>query len=276
MTRRRGFSLAELMVALVVAGIIGVALTRLLINQSRFVASQDGYMRARAAARAGFNVTVSELRMVTYGGVLAARSDSITVRVPYAFGVLCRQPSGGLQAIALFPTDSANAAAATFSGWAWRDTLAVWRYISGTAVSAGASSDCFIATDSAIAAVPNGRYIRVAPIAGVTQPGAPAYLYQQVTYRLANSVEIPGRRALWRRVGSGTAEELVAPFDSASSFRFLVGSSLRPQTAVPASLDSIKGVRLRLVGESEERPEGRTAVTQFDLTTDIVFMNRVR
>ena len=34
----RGFALAELLVALVIAGIIGVALTRLVINQARFVA----------------------------------------------------------------------------------------------------------------------------------------------------------------------------------------------------------------------------------------------
>lgn len=276
MRRARGFSLAELMVALVVAGIIGVALTRLLINQSRFVAAQNGYMQARAAARAGFNVLVTELRMVTFGGLVAAAADSITARVPYAFGLLCGRPSGGWQSIALLPMDSANFASAFLGGWAWRDSTATWRFRPLAIHFTVTTDDCFPATDSAVALVPNGKRIRIFPNDPAAEAGSPAYLFQQVTYRIGASSQVPGRLALWRRAGLWAAEELVVPFDSASSFRFLVGGALADQTAAPASLDSIKGIRLRLIGQSEARPEGRSDVTEFDLTTDIVFMNRVR
>jgi hypothetical protein len=265
------------MVALVVAGVIGIALTRLLINQSRFVAAQDGYMRARAGARAGFNVIVSELRMITYEGLLAASSESVKVRVPVAWGLACTQPSGGYQAIGLLPYDSASYAAATIAGWAWRGTSTAWNFEAGGAVSSGNSNDCnFPGNDSDITVLTNGTIVRVTPNNASTPYGAAAYLYQEVTYRIAPSSEIPGRTALWRSVTGGESEELVAPFNSASSFSFLVGRSLSAQAAVPSNLDSVMGLRVRLIGQSEETPEGRSSVTEFDLSTDIVFMNRVQ
>ena len=52
MSARRGFSLAELVVAMFLAGIIGLALTKLIVNQARFVAGQDGMLQARSASRA--------------------------------------------------------------------------------------------------------------------------------------------------------------------------------------------------------------------------------
>jgi prepilin-type N-terminal cleavage/methylation domain-containing protein len=278
-SRRRGFSLAELVVALVIAGIIGIALSRLLINQSRFVANQDGMMRARASARAGLNVIVQELRMVGWGGLLQAHKDSITVRVPYAFGVACSQPSGGWQAVLLMPYDSATYASASLRGYVWRDALGTLHFVEPATLGAGAATDCSGLTrpiPASGSALPTGtRFIRLSPNTVGTPAGAPVYLYQRVRYELATSGEIPGRTALWRtQLDGGTREELVAPFQTANtSFAFLVGNGLRYQATVPAVLDSVRGIRLRLVGESEEAPQGRTAPSRFFLTTDIVFVN---
>lgn len=275
---RRGFSLAELMVSLVIAGVIGIALTRLLINQSRFVAAQDGYMKARAGARAGLNVVLAELRSVTWGGLVAATRDSVTVRVPFGFGLTCLQISGGRQAISLFPVDSAAYAAgsASIGGWAWRGATGAWNYETPATLASGASSDCSGAVP-AVSVLTNGRVIRVTPNNAATAVGRSAYVYQDIRFALAPSVEIPGRRALWRQVlPSGTREELVAPFDTTSRFSFLVGERLTVQTAVPSPLDSARGLRVRLVGQSEETPEGRSSLTTFELNTNIVFVNRVR
>lgn len=273
---RRGFSLAELMVALVVAGVIGIALTRLLINQSRFVAAQEGYMRARAGARAGLNVMLAELRGVTWGGLVNATADSVTVIVPFAVGVTCTQPSGGYQAIALFPYDSAGYAAAVLGGWAWRDDTGAWQYEAGGTLTTGNASDCSGASP-AVTVLTNGIVVRVTPNDASTDAGQSAYLYQTIRYGIAPSVEIADRYALWRQVlPDGTREELVAPFDTSSGFGFLVGEGLALQTTVPSPLDSARGLRVRLVGQSEETPEGRTTVASFDLSTNIVFVNRVR
>jgi prepilin-type N-terminal cleavage/methylation domain-containing protein len=278
-SQRRGFSLAELMIALLIAGIIGIALTQLFISQSRFVASQDSMMRARAGARAGLNVILQELRMVGWGGLLQASPDSITVRVPYAMGITCSQPSGGLQAVLLMPYDSATYASASLRGYAWRDQVGTLHFVEPATLAAGASGDCSGLTPPIPASgsiLPAGTlYIRLSPNSVSTPTGVPVHLFQRVRYELAPSVEIPGRTALWRtQLDGGTREELVAPFDNTfTSFAFLVGNGLRRQATVPAVLDSVRGLRLRLVGESEDTPQGRTAPSRFDLTTDIVFVN---
>jgi len=276
-TDRRGFSLAELMVALVIAGIVGAALTRLMINQSRCVATQDGLMRARSGARAGFNVIVQELRMVTPAGLLAAAPDSVTARVPFAFGVACSQPSGGQQAILLLPFDSANFASASLTGFAWRDSTGAYQFVEPATLTngSGPSSACTGVTPSPIAVPAGWLVVYVSPNDLATLPGAALYLYQTVRYEIAPSAELPGRRALWRTVvGTGTREELVTPFDTTSRFSFLVENRLTAQAGVPAVLDSVRGLRLRLVGQSETTPSGRSGPMSFDLSTDIVFVNR--
>src|SRR5207253_1750967 len=61
---RRGFTLTELLMAMAVMAILGVALTRILVNDSRFVSRQDAMLSARQGARAALNSVLSELSMV--------------------------------------------------------------------------------------------------------------------------------------------------------------------------------------------------------------------
>ena len=107
-----GFVLAELLVALMIAAIIGVSLTQLVVSQSRFVALQGALMQARSGARAALNVMATDFRMVSDSGLIQAHPDSVTVRVPYAFGVSCNQFRGRL-VVGLLPADSAAYASAT-------------------------------------------------------------------------------------------------------------------------------------------------------------------
>lgn len=275
MTRRRpGFSLAEMMVALLIAGIIGVALTRLIINQARFVALQDGMMRARSGARAALNVLTSELRAITDGGLVAAARDSITVRVPYAFGVACQSTSGGTRNVALLPGDSALYGTAVHGGYAWRDATGAFVVYDGGTVSAGSCAPPAPAITVLGTTGWSARTVAVFKNDPLTAVGTVVYLYQRIRYAFAPSVSIPGRRALWRTVlSTGARDELVVPFDTSSSFQFLVGNAYALQTAPPAVLDSVRGLRIRLVGQSETAPQGRTVPVQFDLTSDILFRN---
>jgi prepilin-type N-terminal cleavage/methylation domain-containing protein len=275
---RRGFALAELLVALVIAGIIGIALTRLVVSQARFVSVQGGMMQARSGARAALNVMAEELRMVSDSGLLAATRDSITVRAPYGFGIACGY-NAGRTIVGLLPADSAGYASASNSGVAWRDSLGNWRYLDAVAVSAGAPTTTCTTQTPAIAVLSAGSWSAQAIYAQSVAPtiGSPVYLYQKITYVFAASVDLPGRRALWRAVpGLSLREELVAPFDTSAKFEFLVGSSLAVRATAPAILDSVYGIRARLVAASEQTPAGRAAPMMFDLSTNLVFRNHVQ
>jgi prepilin-type N-terminal cleavage/methylation domain-containing protein len=272
---RRGFSLAELMVALVIAGVIGVALTRLVISQARFVASQDGTMRARAVARAGLSVLSDELRQVPFQAVIAADKDSVVVRVPYAYGVVCGQ-SGGTTIASILPPDSARYAAAVNAGYSWRDNAGVWHRVEPATRGSAGTGTCTSAVPpvSVVPTIGGTSYVAaVAPNDVTTPVGAALYVYQKITYSFAASTEMPGRLGLWRNVNGGLREELAAPFDTSSHFWFLVGPMLRPQSALPPSLDSIGGVRVLLVAASENPPPGKTVPAKFSLISDIVFRN---
>ncbi len=69
---RRGFTLVELLIAMVVTALLGVALTTLLISDSRFVSRQQAMLQARMAARASMNVMTVELQLVSDSGLIAA------------------------------------------------------------------------------------------------------------------------------------------------------------------------------------------------------------
>jgi prepilin-type N-terminal cleavage/methylation domain-containing protein len=272
---RRGFTLVELLIATIVAGILGTALARLLVNDSRFVARQEAMLSARSTARTAMNWMATELRMIGDSGLVAASGTSVTLRVPYAFGVVCER-SSNLLVISLMPTDSLAYATALADGLAWRRPSGEYQSIPGVGVSA--SSDSAACALDSIRVVPDGKLVGLSgtPAGAPHQPpaGSIGYLYQTVTYRFAASVDLPGRIGLWRQAGSAADEELVAPFAAAAGFGFLVGASLDALDAPPADLETVNGLELRLIGESEFTPRGASGPQAFELITQLRFANK--
>jgi prepilin-type N-terminal cleavage/methylation domain-containing protein len=271
---RDGFTLIELIVAVVVAGILGTALTRLLVSDSRFVARQEAMLGARRSARTAQNWTATELRMVGRNGVEAAARESVTVRIPYAFGIVCGRVSGN-EVLSLMPSDSLSTATAVADGFAWRRSDGTYQF--DTSIGVVASVDSTTCLADSIRTVPDGRMAEVTGIAaGVPYeppPGSLAYLYQRVTYKFAPSADIPGRVGFWRKAGSQAYEELAAPFDTSAGFGFLIDATPNAQDSPPGNLNDIQGLELRLVGESEDTPRQATEPAEFALVSQIRFVN---
>jgi len=272
---RRGFTLVELLVATVVAGILGLALATLLRNDSKFVAKQEAMLSSRSTARTAMNWMATELRRISDGGLVAASSNSVTLRVPFAFGVICER-SSNLLLMSLMPTDSLAYATALPDGLAWRRSTGQYQIISGVGVSV--STDNAVCTADSIRVIPDGQLVGVSgtPAGAPNQPvvGSIGYLYQTVVYQFAASTDLPGRIALWRQAGSGADEELVAPFDASAGFGFLVGSSIDALDSPPGDLSTVTGLELRLVGASEFTPRGASGPQTFELVTQIRFANK--
>jgi prepilin-type N-terminal cleavage/methylation domain-containing protein len=266
----KGFTLIELLLAMTLTAILATALVRILISDSRFVSQQDGMMAARNTARAAQNVAAVELRMVSDGGLIAAAPESVTVRIPYAFGVACGI-SGGSRIASLMPADSLMYASATPMGIARR--VPGSGYTAREGISVTATTDTASCVTEEISRVPNGTWIAITP--SVTAPnGYLFYLYQTVAYRFSASSDLPGRIGLWRRVNNGSYEEMVAPFDSTARFRFLVGANPQPTDVVPADLSTVAGLELMLTAQSYAIPQGRSTYATFELPIQIQFLNR--
>ncbi|MDH4044207.1 MAG: prepilin-type N-terminal cleavage/methylation domain-containing protein [Gemmatimonadota bacterium] len=263
---RRGFTLIELLVTLVVFAILATALARLMITNSRFVSQQEALLEARQTARAAMNVMLPELRMVTDGGLVAAAPDSVTVRVPYVFGVFCQTTFA-----VLAPTDSVVYATAVPAGIAYQNSGGLFVFDPTVTITGTTASTAACDADS-IRAIPGGQRVEISATS-LAPPGRLFYMYQTVTYKFASSAALTGRRALWRHAVGTAPEELLAPFDTAARFWFLVGSRLTPQAAPPGTLAQIRGLEPHLVGASVSPAQGEPQPARFALHPRVRFGN---
>ncbi|KPJ93017.1 MAG: hypothetical protein AMS18_06190 [Gemmatimonas sp. SG8_17] len=266
----RGFTLIELLIGIAVMAVLATALTRMLLSDSRFVSKQEALITARQTARAATNVMSVELRMVSDSGLLAASADSVFFRSPYAYGIACGVASGA-RTVSLMPADSAMFASATPSGIARRRVAGQFSFLNGITVTS--SADATPCTADSVRVVPDGTLVAITPDTAAMS-GELVYLYQNVAYRFMASTSMPGRTALWRRVGLGAYEELAAPFDSTARFRFLVGPNLQRIDVPPADLTTVNGLELGIVAQSYEPPQGQSEFQLFELPLQIVFLNK--
>src|SRR5690242_17015990 len=180
---RHGFTLVEMVITLTILGIISAALIKLLRVQARFSESQMALRSARTVSRNAMNIMLTDLRMVQdKGGLLAASPDSVTVRIPVAFGLLCSTVGG--TTISLLPVDSAMTAMGMYAGFAIRDDASGEYTYTDAAVPApinnlvnGVATLC---TSAGITAVTYGtrtsRIVTLTDVApGAPQPGWPAF-----------------------------------------------------------------------------------------------------
>jgi len=276
---RRGFTIIELLVGIVLFAIVGAAFTKLLTVQGRFFDRQGMGNAARNVSRASLNRTVSDFRMIeATGGVVAASSTSLTVRIPYAIGVVCAN-SGLGTVLSLLPVDSTTYANAGFYGYAWRNYLnGVYSYVENPATEG--PGDAAVCTGVNITMVPNGKTVLVTPFlpanAGL---GAPVFLYSKIQYEFKTSTAVPGKLGLFRSTiapnGTLTTEEIVAPFANTAGWKFFtVNGGSVAQVNPPGNLADIRGLELHLDGISENIAPGQITNETAPFTTAVFFKNR--
>jgi prepilin-type N-terminal cleavage/methylation domain-containing protein len=283
---RQGFTLIELMLSLIIAAVVGAALIRMSLAQARFMDQQEAWRSARSVARGGINRLVSDLRAVEASqGVEAALAggQDFTIRVPYAFGVVCLS-TGTVHTVALLPVDSSTYAAQGFSGFAVRDKAGNYNYQTAGASIAGAGNavNCagafpVLTPLPSLNGSPTGRLIELHSGAiPIPDPGSVVFLFRRIHYEFKNSTALPGRTGLFRTMvdGGAPAEEIATPFDNTARVNFYVLNAGVAQAAVPAVLGNIRGLELVLNGMSERTPGGSTAPKSANVTTSVFFENR--
>jgi prepilin-type N-terminal cleavage/methylation domain-containing protein len=295
---RRGFTLVELLLSLIVTAIVGAALIKMVLGQAKFMDQQEAWRGARAVARGGVNRLVSDLRIVeATNGMFAAQpgGQDFTVRVPYAFGIICSQPAAGATTliITMLPVDSAMYNAPGYSGFAVRRDDGTYDYYNATGPNvtppAAATTTCTAPAAPLNAyTIPTGLSINGSP-AGLTvlvqsgalnpipKMGQIVFLYRLIRYQFKNSVALPGRTGLFRAPVDGNAadeEEIATPFAATARVNFYVLNTAVAQAAVPVPLGNTRGLELVLDGMSERTPQGSAAPKTANVRTSVFFENR--
>jgi hypothetical protein len=283
-TDRRGVTLVELLLGLVLASILGVSLLRITVTQSRFNDRMEAGRSARSVARTAVNYLSSELRMTdAHDGVVLANANQLRVREPYAVGLMCTV--SGTQLTAVFMPVDSMLDQMGYSGIGVRgamDGQYTYYAANGTLPSSPGNTAC--TSSPANMTVPTGaRVLRMTTTAAVSPLPAvatPVTLYRFVEFSFENSTAVPGRRGLYRKVlnSAGVAlstEELVAPFDSTARFRFFILNNRIASDTVPTALADMRGIEIRLAGESERTVRGQPSPEQANQVTSIFFLNRL-
>ncbi len=294
---RRGFTLVELLLSLIVSAIIGTALVRMVLSQGRFMDQQEAWRQARSVSRSGINRLLSDLRAVENGSnpaagnwgleAAAAGGQDFTVRVPYAFGILCGNAMS-VYTVSLLPVDATMYAEAGHSGFAVRSRTGSYTY-HGSQLPVGPTPGlCLtglydeVKTVPALNGSPAGTIVNVQrTAAGAIIPapdrGSIVLLYRRIRYEFKASDAMPGRIGLFRtriNAPNPNTEELAAPFDASARVNFYVGNNPVAQAAVPADLSTVRGLELILNGASDRAASGTAAPKVANITTSVFFENR--
>lgn len=285
-TVRAGFSLAEMIVSMTVLAVFGTIFVRFLLSQSRFTDHQNAVRSARMVSRQAMNLLETELRMVMdSGGVEVATADGRTLRVlvPYRFGINCGTWSGRL-VVSMLPIDSLTLSQARYAGFGWRAGTGAWTFVNpddplgaNAPVVATDGSRCWgsSAGEARVRTLTiNGRsgaVLDVTPAPSGARQANAVLFFQRITYAFAPSTAFPGSYGLWRTVQGGGTEEIMAPFDSTSRFKYWTRDA--NPVAVPPSLWRIRGVDIVFAGRSRYTPIGRTVPATSIVVTSIFFRN---
>jgi prepilin-type N-terminal cleavage/methylation domain-containing protein len=277
-------TLIELIVGMAILGVIAGALVKMLTIQGRFAETTTAMRDSRSVSRDAYNIMMTDLRMVQDTlAIQVAVPDTITIRVPYAYGIVCGT-TAGVSTVSLLPPDSAMYAMATYGGVSYRDSATgVFQFLpkgGSDLIAPGVGTVCTDSivgpgVDSVIFKGRGGRTVTVKPALGAALPGNPMFLWQEITYAFGPSNAYPTGRGLYRIVkGSGVTDEIIAPFDTSAHFRFYVLNNDQSQVDPPSNINTIRGLDLRLNALSPRIPSGSTVPKATNIRTAVYFKDR--
>jgi prepilin-type N-terminal cleavage/methylation domain-containing protein len=269
---RRGFSLIEMVIVLVLAAVVSTAAISMFTTQNQLNAEMTALGESQENARSAVQLVATELRSVGGGSVVAASGDRIVVRVPIVIGIICGANQGNRTSV-YFPLEGrqldlrrdADGKMLLNANVGWQQ-----RNLSGADGFHGNGSRqaCIDAGNGSAGS--DGDY---ATLLGDDPVGTPVMIYRDVTYSLAMSALDETRRAFYR-TSLGEQIELAQGFSTATHFEFMLSNDGVWRASVNNNqLRLISAVRLiaEVVGEGVSG--SATGSATFGLTREIHLRN---
>jgi len=245
---RTGFTLVEMLMAMVVTAMIGTALIALLLGQTRFYRKNDDLLHAQQSVRAAIDLMASELRMGSPTDLIAASADSVSLRFDLLRAIVC--DSTAADEATLFILDSVSNAnlRGGVSGSAvsgpFDSTFVYADGWTGTLSSTGGAAKSTCINLGSPTSLPDAAYRRITGWSGnfhgvgVPNRGTLVRVYGRLTYRFAPSGFGAGI-GLWRG-----RQELVSPFEAGAAFGFVMkGGSVQAKVST-GNLRNVLGIRI--------------------------------
>lgn len=276
---RRGFTLAELLISLVLGALIIGVVLQFVTGQTRLTSMQSGREEVQQNARGALEMVASDLRGAIGAGVERADNDAIEIMLPRRWGVVCSQV-GTTRTTVIFPDLPAQPTpVGGDAGLLFRQSdTSPWlpalptraTVVSATPVEVTAACAGLSATGKVVGVQLDGLNHPAAVGAGTT-----VALYQRVRYDVQTS---RGERWIYRSNGLAAGggfsmQPLAGPLqeqsgqDQGVSFTYFAGTPPAPLPAAPganAPTAGLSQVRLRVRMKSRG---GRDSQVEFDSAT---------
>lgn len=256
----RGFTLVEILITVVVAGILGGALMSLVVGQQRFYARSDNEVLAQQNIRAAVDLMAAELRMAAPDDIVTATADSVTIRFDLVRGVVCGGGSGSTHVYAYDSVSNANLTSGII-GTAYSEpydsTFVYADGFTGTITGSNPASETLCQTNGAPTTEPSSAFRLVSGWTTTPPRGSLVRWYGTLTYAFASSATDAGAQAIWRN-----GQELVTPFETGARFWYVMENGSVQGSVSGASLADIREIRM-----------GATATGQgpFQARRDVVY-----
>lgn len=261
---RAGFTLIELMMALVLSGLLGTLVFQFIQGESRTVELQNARGAVLQNARGTIELLTGELRTVSALGIVAGDESSVTFRLPVAWGVYCELAGTSAELLYVADRESGPVIVHNRGTNSWAEAGSVSDLRDG---DESAGEDCEEGMGVAHA---DAMVATVDPVAwGALEPGDEFYVYQTVTYELRPE----DAETDWiYRIVDGDPQPVAGPVDSENgglrfTYRDPAGNVVVNPTDPAGNVAQIEvQVRMRsrnlnLMGESRPwRDEATTVV----------------
>lgn len=270
---RGGFTLVEMLVAMVITGILAGGVISLLLNQNDFYGQTDDVVFAEQSLRATADLVASELRGAAPEDVVEAESDRLTYQYDLLRAVVCEVSGGDVYYYVVDESNNANVGSMT--GFAFRNPYSTSGYTYNAdhtfSESVASSTTDVIATTCAADGGPtptvdNIQNFRMVSWDAASVPADGAYLryFGQLTYEFKASGFDPDATALYRE-----NQELASPFQSDAEFTYVMADGSE-QTST-TNFDEIRRVRISAtaIGDGANKHD-----VERDLDFDIPLRNR--
>jgi prepilin-type N-terminal cleavage/methylation domain-containing protein len=266
---RAGFTLVELLVAVVIAGIVMIAIYQVLVTTQQVSTMQTEQVSVQQTLRAGMNVLAQELRETSANGgdVLLAEADRVRMRALRSFGVICALGPGSNEAsVATYGGQFDQGAPVFVFQYNEYTTADVDFWSQGTLVDLPQTVTCGAENlpgqrlgFSSLSAGPGG-----AP--ALLHIGAAVRSFRQVEYHL----EVVDGQTFLARTQDGTTARLVGPLNAQDGVEFVYRDANGNTTTTPSA---VRSVEITLRTTSQARRFGGQRPVAGTLTSTVTLRN---
>lgn len=250
---RAGFTLIEVMVSVVIAGLLAGVIFQLMNSQASFVGLQSARQEVQQNTRGTLELISSELRAVPPGAITTASADRIEFYLPRVWGVTCQDMTGGGTVWVLFPAGTFPADFPAVPGDDWKLALPVetspgsWKLANVDGATAGSPS----CPDYDLSNVANVDAMNISfnnAGSAVRQEGTRVFLGQRITYESGTGAS-SSRIWVKRNNGAGSPQVMAGPLTGSGGLVFdywCKGTKIAPPGTSTSGFPNLTAVQAKV------------------------------